>query len=379
MLIVHALRHPLLFASPLCHDGSIVYLHQRGGALPIVGGESCGGLCLFLRVRLVAQLLDSGGWSVVASTAPRCGFLNFSPALVHLALVVCVEVGFTLKPFCALFAIPVAEAWQVLGSLCVLEMGEVLLVAQVGVDLVEIARVAARLLLRLFSSYGWHGGGGSFWQGGRGFGSQSVGLAGTCGQGRSAERPAVERAFDLQTAKNFLEGCFGAWRNGKCSHGLTCRRLSRSDHSCALPTASQRACCACGALSAANQGPGVGRKERRTRGVKATQALLLGPGDDMATHSHGGASWIADDDVAAALVRSDRVPVFIYTEATASGPTRCVLPINIAAFFLTHSARQHVKLDADDGKSQPLRSCFGAEVAIRAARPAANQHNCVPH
>ena len=178
--------HLSLLSRILCRDGGVVHLHQRRGTLSVVCAESCSGLCLFLRVGLVAQLLDSGTWSVAISSHRRAGFNGSSPSLVHLPLVVCFEVGLALKPLCAFFAVPVAEAWQILGGLCVLELGEMLFVAQVGVDLVEIARVAARLLLGLFSPYGRHGGGGvgsgggvSFWQGGRGFGSQSVGLAHT--------------------------------------------------------------------------------------------------------------------------------------------------------------------------------------------------------
>ena len=72
------------------------------------------------------------------------------------------HVALALKPLCALLAVPLSESGQVLGSLGVLVLGEVLVVVDVGVDLVEVARVAARLLLRLVTADGRHG-----WMAGR--------------------------------------------------------------------------------------------------------------------------------------------------------------------------------------------------------------------
>jgi hypothetical protein len=80
-----------------------------------------------------------------------------APPLVHLPLLMGDKVGVALKPLCALLAVPLAEPGQVLGGLGVLELGEVLVVVEVGVDLVEVACVAARLLLGLLAANGGHG------------------------------------------------------------------------------------------------------------------------------------------------------------------------------------------------------------------------------
>lgn len=80
------------------------------------------------------------------------------PPLVHLALLMGDKVGLALKELCAFLAVMLPQARQVLYRLRILELGEVLLVAQVGVDLVEIAGMAARLLLGVLSAYGRHGG-----------------------------------------------------------------------------------------------------------------------------------------------------------------------------------------------------------------------------
>ena len=79
------------------------------------------------------------------------------PPLVDLALLVGGEVGVALKKLCAFLAVVLAQAGQVLYGLFILEGGQMLVVAQVGVDLVQVARVAARLLLGVLSAYGWHG------------------------------------------------------------------------------------------------------------------------------------------------------------------------------------------------------------------------------
>jgi hypothetical protein len=71
------------------------------------------------------------------------------------------KVGLALKPLCALFAVPFSKPWQVLGRLGVLELGEVLVVVNVSVDLVEVAGMPTRLLLGLVAAYGRHGYGSS--------------------------------------------------------------------------------------------------------------------------------------------------------------------------------------------------------------------------
>jgi hypothetical protein len=55
---------------------------------------------------------------------------------VNLALLVCVEVGLALEKLCAFFAVMLAQARQIFYGFRILELREVLLVAQVGVDLV---------------------------------------------------------------------------------------------------------------------------------------------------------------------------------------------------------------------------------------------------
>lgn len=77
---------------------------------------------------------------------------------MHLALLMRGEVGIALKKLCALFAVVLAQPRQIFYGLRILELCEMLLVVQVGVHLVEIANVPARLLLGVLSSDGWHGG-----------------------------------------------------------------------------------------------------------------------------------------------------------------------------------------------------------------------------
>jgi hypothetical protein len=81
----------------------------------------------------------------------------FLPPLVHLALLMRQHIALALIKLCAFLAVELPQPRQVLYRLRILELGEMLLVAQVGVDLVEVARVATRLLLGVLSSYGGHG------------------------------------------------------------------------------------------------------------------------------------------------------------------------------------------------------------------------------
>jgi len=78
------------------------------------------------------------------------------PALVHLSFLVCDKVGFALKEFCAFLAVVLAQTRQVFYGFRILELCEMFLVAQVGVDLVEIARVATCLLFGVLSPDGRH-------------------------------------------------------------------------------------------------------------------------------------------------------------------------------------------------------------------------------
>lgn len=95
------------------------------------------------------QLQCSGGLLLSA---------GFSPPLVHFALLVSGHVGLALKELCAFLAVILAQAWQIFYRLCIFKLGQVLLVAQVGVHLVEIAGVPTSLLLGVLTAYGWHGG-----------------------------------------------------------------------------------------------------------------------------------------------------------------------------------------------------------------------------
>lgn len=80
------------------------------------------------------------------------------PPLVHLALLVGQHIGLTLKKLCAFFAVVLPQTRQVFYGLSILELCEVLLVVQVAVHLVEVARVSARLLLGVLSPDGRHSG-----------------------------------------------------------------------------------------------------------------------------------------------------------------------------------------------------------------------------
>lgn len=65
---------------------------------------------------------------------------------MHFALLMCDKVGLALKEFCAFFAVVLAQTRQIFYGFRILELCEMFLVAQVGVDLVEVARVATCLL-----------------------------------------------------------------------------------------------------------------------------------------------------------------------------------------------------------------------------------------
>lgn len=72
------------------------------------------------------------------------------------AFLMSAKVWLALKELCALCAVPLPQAWQVLYRFGVLKLGEMLRIVQIGVHLVEIAGVAARLLLGVLSAYGRH-------------------------------------------------------------------------------------------------------------------------------------------------------------------------------------------------------------------------------
>jgi hypothetical protein len=184
---------------------SIVHLHQRRGALPVVGREASRLFSFLVRVWLLAELLDSAEISVCAQIfRMRC----VVPPLVHLALLVRLEVGVALKELCALGAVVLPQARQIFYGLRISELCQMLLVVQVGVDLVEVARVAARLLLGGFSSDGRHGGrfvlGAGCWLHPRPFGSgredvEGAGWAGPCGGLQARKFGAPERKLAVSS------------------------------------------------------------------------------------------------------------------------------------------------------------------------------------
>ena len=75
---------------------------------------------------------------------------------MHFPLLVSNKIAFALEELCALFAIMLAQAWEIFYRFCILEFSKMLLVAEVGMDLVEIASVPSRLLLGVLSSDGRH-------------------------------------------------------------------------------------------------------------------------------------------------------------------------------------------------------------------------------
>lgn len=69
------------------------------------------------------------------------------------------EVGLALKELCAFLAVVLPQSRQIFYGFRILEFCEMFFVAQVGVDLVKIARMSARLLLGVLPSNGRHGSG----------------------------------------------------------------------------------------------------------------------------------------------------------------------------------------------------------------------------
>jgi len=65
-------------------------------------------------------------------------------------------IGFGLKPFCTFRAVPLSQPRQIFYGFGILVPSEVFLVPQVGVNLVEVARVPAGLFLGIATAYGGH-------------------------------------------------------------------------------------------------------------------------------------------------------------------------------------------------------------------------------
>ena len=69
----------------------------------------------------------------------------------------CVEVGLVSKPFGTLDAVPLAKAWQIFCRLGLFVLFEMPRMLEIGVDLVDIARVSPGLLFGLCATDRGHG------------------------------------------------------------------------------------------------------------------------------------------------------------------------------------------------------------------------------
>lgn len=110
-------------------------------------------ILLFCNVRTVA----SGGLSFLLGVWLLLHGLHAT--LVRLALLVRSEVGIRLKPFRTFDTVKVAKRWEFLGSLGFVVLFQMAFVVNVGVNLVEVARVTAGLLLGVDSTNSRHFGG----------------------------------------------------------------------------------------------------------------------------------------------------------------------------------------------------------------------------
>lgn len=68
---------------------------------------------------------------------------------MRLALLVGFKVGLALIPLGALYTVPLAQAWEVLGGFSICVLLEMPLIGEISLNLVDIAGIAARLLLRV--------------------------------------------------------------------------------------------------------------------------------------------------------------------------------------------------------------------------------------
>lgn len=71
------------------------------------------------------------------------------PSLVRLALGMRSEICLRLEPLCAFSAVILPKSWKVFGGLGGLVLSKVLILVDVGMNLVEVARMTARLFLRV--------------------------------------------------------------------------------------------------------------------------------------------------------------------------------------------------------------------------------------
>jgi hypothetical protein len=147
-------QKPCICSGSLSHLKLLVVF--LGLAVVYPGHTATGSISFRLRVRLLLECADSTiHVSSVQDIFFVCGIL---PALVDFSLGVCGQVCFRLEPFCALDAVELSQTRQIFLMLCFLVFLQMLLLVDVVVDLVEIARVTASLFLRVLTADGRHRG-----------------------------------------------------------------------------------------------------------------------------------------------------------------------------------------------------------------------------
>lgn len=127
---------------------------------------SSGSVCFFLQPLHLRLLYPPTGWTIVGAQADSGLSLLLGvrlllqlpqAPLMRLALRVLEKVRLALEPFRTLNAVELAEAGQVLWSLGVVVLLQMLLRCYIGIHLIQSARRAARLFLAVGTSDGRHG------------------------------------------------------------------------------------------------------------------------------------------------------------------------------------------------------------------------------
>lgn len=109
-----------------------------------------------LHIRLLGKSSAVASSCLSFLLAVRLFLQGLHAALVRLALLVRLVVGLRLVELGALNTVEVAKSGKVFARLSLMELLQVTLVVQVGVDLVDVARVTAGLLLGVGSTNGRH-------------------------------------------------------------------------------------------------------------------------------------------------------------------------------------------------------------------------------
>ena len=143
-------QNRVCLSGSLDHLGFVSVLLSRS---PVICADADSRLCLFLRVWFFLQV----AYSVESvRSAKRLFPVIYLPSLVGLSFGVSSEVRLRLEPFGAFDTVELTQTGQVLGSLCVFVLVEVFFLVDVGVDLIEVASVTPRLLLRVLTANGRH-------------------------------------------------------------------------------------------------------------------------------------------------------------------------------------------------------------------------------